>query len=362
MDDMKLFTLGPVEMEPQTLEISGAQTPYFRTQPFSETVLACKRAMLRTANAPQDSDMVFLTASGSGAMEAAVMNCFDHRDKLLIIDGGGFGRRFTEICSCHSIPWASVQLPFGTALTREMLAAEAGKGFTGLLVNIHETTTGQLYNMEMISAFCRSEGLILMADAISSFLADETDMAGWSVDALIVSSHKALALAPGMSFILLSPRMMGERIDRIRCANLYFDFKDYLKNGIRGQTPFTPAVGVISALRGRLERIETLGVRTVVRQTAAQAADFRGRITGLPVRLPQYSLSNACTPLIFDTGGAGQIFERLAAEHGIYVNPNGGALSDTVLRVGHLGNLDISDNAVLAAALEAVLCKQKPVL
>jgi aspartate aminotransferase-like enzyme len=135
---------------------------------------------------------------------------------------------------------------------------------------------------------------------------------------------------------------------------MYFDFKDYVLNGKRGQTPFTPAVRVLIELNDMLHHIDEVSVAALVARTAGRAADFRHRIEALPVDIPPHPLSNACTPLILASGRAKEINAALIAR-GIYLNPNGGALADTVLRVGHLGNLSIEDNAELVSALAEVL-------
>ncbi|MDR1953247.1 MAG: aminotransferase class V-fold PLP-dependent enzyme [Clostridiales Family XIII bacterium] len=351
---MKLFTLGPVEMYPDTLKLAGRPLPYFRTDAFSEVVLESSDLLRRFATAPAGSEVLLLTASGTAAMEAAVVNCFDENDKLLVIDGGTFGHRFAEICAYHHIPFESVVLPFGTALTADMLLPYDDAGFTGLLVNIHETSTGQLYDMDAIADFCKRNDLYLVADAIGSFLADETDMIRHGIDVLIVSSQKGLALAPGLSIVVLSERIFERKVRAIRANCMYFDFNDYAVNAKRGQTPFTPAVGVVIAMRERLAAIDEIGVDVCIRNTARMATAFRERLCRPPIKIPSYKLSNAVTPLIFEAGNAKEMYRALIERHGIYLNPNGGQLADKVLRVGHLGNLTLQDHMELADILRDV--------
>lgn len=140
---MKLFTIGPVEMYPETLEMSGKQLPYFRTSEFSEIMLENEVLLKESIHAPKESKVIFLTASGTAAMEAAVINCFTSDDRLLVIQGGSFGRRFSEICRIHKIPFDELILSFGEVLTKEKLEPYNKKGYSGLLVNLHETSTGQ---------------------------------------------------------------------------------------------------------------------------------------------------------------------------------------------------------------------------
>lgn len=349
---MKLFTVGPVQMHASTLKIAGSQLPYFRDKDFSEVNKRAARNIKRLMYAPEDAGVVLLTASGTGAMEAAVMNLFDGSDRLLIINGGSFGQRFCEICDIHAVPYTRLDLKFGETLTDGHLSQYDGKGFTGMLVNINETSTGQLYDLEMLAGFCRRNRLVFVVDAISSFLADAFDFSKYNVDAAIISSQKALALSPGLSAVVLSEKALA-LLERRQARSMYFDFKRYLKDMERGQTPFTPAVGVLLEMDARLNAILEVGAETVVKQTAGLAAYFRERVKELAIKLPGYPLSNALTPILLD-GNAGEVYQTLKEKHGLVLTPNGGELADKVLRVGHLGALTAGDYDNLVAALATV--------
>ena len=358
----KLFTLGPVEMYEYTRERPMGQLPYFRTEDFSRINLECAQGLRRLSGAPENAHVYLLTCSGTGAMEAVVGGCFRGDDRLLAIDGGGFGHRFAQLARHHEIPCDSVNISFGGIITQKNLetAGDAG-GFTGLLVNLHETITGQLYDRGLLASFCGERGLYFVCDAIGSFLADPLDFGADGVDALIISSQKALALPPGLSAVILSDRLYRKVLEQdIRPFSMYFDFREAEANAVRGQTPFTPAVGTILALHERLERIEAEGgAEGAVARTKALAEDFRTRISTLVgegrIALPGHPLSNACTPIVFPDGGAGRVYQRLAREYGVWLNPNGGELADRVLRVGHLGDLTPEDNAMLAGLLNDIL-------
>lgn len=353
---MKLFTLGPVEMFPHTLETASKPIPYFRTPEFSSVVLESEKLLKAFAKAQDDAKTVFLTASGTAAMEATVINCFDRRDKLLVIDGGSFGHRFTQICDIHEIPYDSIKLTYPTPLTREALYRYDKGGYTALLVNLDETSTGQLYDIGLLSEFCRRNNMLLVVDAISAFLADPIDMENSCIDVLIFSSQKSLALGPGLSVIMLSPKIYDERIKDSKPKTMYFDFNSYIDNGKRGQTPFTPAVRVIYELHDMLKHIEAAGgVEQRIAHIAKVAADFRERIKTMGLSLPPYNLSNAVTPLYFPDGNAKAVYERLKEDYDVYVTPNGGELADSVLRVGHLGNHTVEDNVMLVELMKKVM-------
>ncbi len=349
---MRLFTVGPVMMYPEILEESGKQLPYFRTEEFSEMMLDSEVVLKRLLGASDASKVAFLTASGTGAMEAAVSNTFTSKDRVLVIVGGGFGRRFTEICDVHQVPYDSVDLVFGETLTRDHLEAYRGRGYSALLVNIDETSTGQLYDIGMLSDFCRSEGMMLVVDAISSFLADDIDMQRDSIDIVILSSQKALSLEPGISVIVASPRACG-RIREIRSPSYSLDLNRHFLDQERGQTPFTPAVGTLICLNRMLHMIESKGLDNKISETAALASYFRDGARRIGVHIPDYPLSNAVTPMMFD-GNAVDVFEALR-ERGLTVTPSGGDLKTRLLRVGHIGNLSRSDYDVLLRELEGIL-------
>ena len=345
------FTVGPVQSSQEVRTIGGEHVPYFRTPEFSAVMLENEALMKRFAKAPEGARTVFITGSGTASMEAAVMNVFTPTDKVLLVNGGSFGQRFHELCQIHQIPFEEIKLETGKALTAEHLAAYENKGLTGFLVNIHETSTGVRYDASLIGDFCQRNGLFLVVDAISSFLADDFNMAAMGADVMITGSQKALACPPGISVMVLSKRAV-ERIEgnQVRC--MYLDLKSALKNGERGQTPFTPAVGTLLQIHARLKAIEAEGgVEVETAKIAALAADFRSRIADLPLTVCSEAMSNAVTPLMTQNCSAYDVFMVLKDEYGIWVCPNGGEYKEKIFRVGHIGDLTVEDNAVLADAL-----------
>ena len=354
---MKLFTLGPVEMYPYTRELLSKQLPYFRTEAFSKIVIECAERLKRLVGASEAAHVYQLTCSGTGAMEATVANCFAGTDRMLVIDGGGFGHRFGEICEHHNISYESIIIPFNETLTRSQL--DLYNDIDAVLVNHHETSVGRLYDLDMIAAYCRERGAYLIVDAISSFLADPIDFDKQNIDALILSSQKAPALPPGLSMLVMSDRLYKRTVEsEIKPFSMYFDFYDAEANAVRGQTPFSPPVATILALRERLEHIEDEGGQSVaIEKTGILAKGFRELLKDIPIALPEHPLSNACSPLFFPQGGAKEIFKILSEEHDVWLNPNGGELADKILRVGHLGALTLDDGKLLAGLLSDIISK-----
>ncbi len=351
-----LYAIGPVEMYDETLEIGGKQVPYFRNDEFSQVVFSASAGLKRLLY-NENGEIILLTCSGTGAMEATIMNCFTKEDNLIVIDGGSFGHRFCQICQTHEIPFETVKVEQGKILTREMIEEVLSHGkFTGLLVNLDETSIGQLYDIEMLSEICNENDLFFVVDAISAFLADEVNMDKYGIDAVILSSQKALALAPGLSIVALSERIL-ERVESINPHSIYFDFKDYLKNGLRGQTPFTPAVRVIIELEDMVKRLEDKGIENVIKETNELASYFRRRIKEIGLDYPDYPLSNAVTPVIFNDFDAEEVYRQLIDKYGYTVNPSGGDNAKKMFRVSHVGNHTIEDVENLVLAIEEIINK-----
>lgn len=339
------FTVGPVMSSEEVRAIGAEQVPYFRTTEFSELMLENERLIKKFAHATVDSRVVFLTCSGSGGMEAAIMNCLTKKDKALVVNGGSFGERFVELLTLHGIPFAEIKLEHGKPLKPEHLAPYEGGGYTALLLQKHETSTGVHYDIDLVSDFCKHNGCFLIVDTISTFLCDPFDMDALDAGVMITGSQKALACPPGIAIVALAPSAL-KRIENTKCCCQYLDIKLALKNQERGQTPWTPAVGVLRQINARLKEIDAAGGDSAeIERTARLANYFRNKIKehGFPFEIISESLSNAVTPLHPITQSAFEIFLKLKDEYGIWICPNGGDMKDTVFRVGHIGCLTEKD-------------------
>ena len=351
------FTVGPVQSCDAVREIGAENVPYFRTAEFSAVMLENERLMLKFAGASASSRAVFITGSGTASMEASVMNLLTPNDRALVVNGGSFGARFSKICDIHGVPRDDIRLPVGKQLRQaDIDAVAAGHKYTAFIVNMHETSTGVLYDMQLISDYCKKNNLLLIVDCISSFLCNEFNMSELGADVMITGSQKALACPPGVSVIVLSPCALA-RVKKNNPKCMYFDLKDALVNQERGQTPFTPAVGTLLQINERLREIDAAGgVNVEINRAKGLAEYFRLQIKGLPLEIVSESLSNAVTPLHPTNGmSAYDIFLKLKDEHGIWVCPNGGDMKDEIFRVGHMGCLAKADYNKLVTALAQVM-------
>ena len=349
------FTVGPVMSYKEVLKIAGEQTPYFRTSEFSKLMLENEEFLLEYLHASRGSKCAFLTTSGTGGMEASVMGLLSSEDKVGVINGGTFGRRFVEMCRLHSINYVEIKCEFGNNVTKKQLDEMKEEGLTALLVNMNETSSGVLYDMSMISDFCRANSLFLIVDAISSFLVDPLDMEKLGANVVIMASQKALALQPGLSAVAMDEYAL-ERVYQNRDKTMYLSLKDALDNMKRGQTPFTPAVSVLLQLNVRLRMIQEKGGVSYEIENAKELSHmFRKKIKDYPLKMlvkEEKNRSNAVTALVAGKNNATEICENLKERFDIWVCPNGGEYRNRVFRVGHIGAIDGNDYKALFGALD----------
>lgn len=334
-----LFTPGPVQMDKSILNIGSIQTPYFRNAEFSSLILECEENLLSLVNASYGSRAIFLSGSGTLAMEAAVTNFMGVDSVAAVINGGSFGERFVKICKTHNI--ATIEL----LVDRDDLSSGSILDFDGhvsaLLTNVHETSVGHVYSLDSIKQFCLKKRCLNIVDAISYFVTDFIDVSSSAIDVLILSSHKGLGLPPGLSVLVLSERaveMVG-----VGNASFYLNLGEYLGDGLRGQTPFTPSIQILMQLRERLKQINSLGLDHFIDHAKNLAEYFRAGIRSLPLAPYSKSMPNAMTAVeLLCNMPASLVVERLAGEYGCIVAPNGGNLKNSVFRVSHMGALEIS--------------------
>ena len=347
-EDYYIFTPGPVKMSDEILEVGAKQTPYFRNCEFSDVTYACEKGLLKMVNAPEGSKVIFLTASGTAGMESVVMNLLTEDDNALVVHGGGFGGRFVDICATHAIPHHDFVVEHTNLSDIETLAPK--EKFTTLIVNAHETSIGHIYDLDAMGAYAKHHNQFFIVDAISMLVTDPIDMSAQNINVLIASSQKGLALPPGLTMVVLAP----SALDRVQCIkSLYFNFKDYLHNGERGQTPFTPAVTIMLQLEARLAQIDKLGgVSKTIKNAKEISEYFREKIKDLPLKAYTPFMPNAMTTLTPTDGrSAMDIVNGLEDEYKVMVCPNGGAERDTIFRVSHMGDMTKEYTDVLIDAL-----------
>lgn len=351
--DFILFVPGPVEISEEIRAIGSRRLPYMRTSSFS----ALHQDVVKGLNGliGHLGETILYTASGTGAMEAAVLSLFNPGERAIVINGGTFGHRWAEICRLHGLKTEEIRLEPGKDLPLETLRRALSEDVGGVFINSHETSTGQLYDIPAIGRALRGSRALFVVDAISSVCADPYAMDEWGVDATILSTQKGLALPPGMSFLSLSDRAAAKALTTPR-RSYYLHAADYIQNGKRGQAPYTIAVGLMLQLEARLKQIQALGVEALIKEHKNRAEHFRSSIKGLPLGLLPDRPSNGLTALSVQSPErkAFDIVKRLENDYRLYAAPNAEPLRDKVFRVGHFGNQTQQQLDILAGALKEI--------
>lgn len=344
------MTPGPVRISPRLKNLLQNDLPYNRTESFSALTLEIiqnLKFLFQTRG-----DVVIFTSSGTGAMEAAVMNFLANQDHVLILNAGTFGERWVELCALHRIPHAEYRLPFGEEPDLNVLEDLLAKNiFTALIATSHETSTGARHPIGEMGKLAKKNGVFFMVDAIGSICCDPYDMDGWNVDVSIVSSQKGLALPPGLSFLALSEMARARLPDKGK--SFYFDVSSYLENQKRGQMPFTPAIGLFLLLFERLKQLREDGLEHEINKHKTRAESFRLAMGKLPFRIFPAKTSNALTALRCPEGlDAKTLVLRLEKDYHIYLAPNGGPLAKSVFRISHMGEQDDTEYGRVIHALK----------
>lgn len=336
----------PGNIEDYILQIGGKPFPYMRTEQFSELVKDSERMLLQLINCPKGR-VVFYTASGTGAMDAVVTNYVSLYKKTFIVAGGSFGYRWKSLCDYYNCPNEVFEVSFARDIDYVQLEERVRIAQPEVfLCQHHETSTGQLYNMEKISSICKKYNVSLVVDAISSFLSDELDMAALGVDICVTSSQKGLNIAPGLSFLFLSPRILQREF---AYKSYYFDFKENLKNLERGQTPYSPATTLFLQLHARLQNDISIGVKNIIASVSEKAIYFRNLCKQNGWEVPAEVPSNCITGFFVRKNG--DILFKELLKQDIYIMPGG---TPDYFRVSHLGVQTYDDLDDLAKRIKEI--------
>jgi aspartate aminotransferase-like enzyme len=349
---MKLFTPGPVTLYEETRKILAYQLPYNRTSDFGELTLRIIDGLKELIDC--DGEVVLLTCSGTGAMEASVLNFLCSKDEVLIINGGTFGERWARICDVHAIPYYNLSIPLGCNLDSSLLLNLLSENkFTAVLATSHETSTGQLFNINKIGRIAKQADTRFCVDAIGSICADQINMEDDHIDVLVFSSQKGLALPPGLAFVMFN-EIAIKRMEKIASKSFYFNFRDYLINQRRGQMPFTPAISFFVALDQRINDLLSYGLQQTIDHTQSLATFFRSELFKRTEfkQFPE-NPSHAITAVECPSNiQANKLVDFLAREYRYFVAPNSGTLKEKVFRVAHLGNQNKNE---LESLIEAII-------
>ncbi|MBI3615277.1 MAG: alanine--glyoxylate aminotransferase family protein [Candidatus Omnitrophica bacterium] len=355
--DPILLTPGPTPVPPEIRQVMARPIPHHRTPEF-QAILKEVGAGLKTVFRTQQDVLIF-TSSGTGAMEAAVVNLLSPGETALVIQGGKFGERWAEICRAYRISVVEFNPPWGKPLDLESVKQETTKNpsIKAVFSTLCETSTGVVFDIKGLRAAIGPKPL-LVVDAISGLGADPFDMDGWGVDVTVSGSQKGLMLPPGLAFIALSARAW-EQVDRSTSGRYYLDLRLAREAWKETDTPFTPAISLIIGLAESLKIIQKKGLDQVLANNRNLAESVRKTIKGLGLELytdPACS-SNGVTSVKVPAGVDGkELLKRLRKEEGIVLaGGQGKELAGKIFRIATMGAIGPEEIRVGLAALEKVL-------
>jgi aspartate aminotransferase-like enzyme len=356
----RLFTPGPTPLHPAVQEAMARPILHHRTDEFRSAFSACVAGLKRFLKT--SDDVVLLACSGTGGMEAALLNVLSPGDAMLALVAGNFGERWANLGRAHGMDVRTLEAAPGEAVAPEAVAkALAGDPrIRAVFVQLSESSTGARHDVQALARVVRdAPDTLLVVDAISGAGAMALDTQAWGVDVVVVGSQKALALPPGLAFLALSERAW-ERASGATAPRFYFDLRRERKAQSSGESAFTPAISLVIALKAALEAVEAWGgVDALVANAATLAAVTRAAAgaLSLPLLSPRHH-GDALTALLPPAGlEAGPIVKALKSEFGSTVAGGQGALKGKIFRVAHLGYYDLTDILGFLATLEVVLSR-----
>lgn len=328
------------------------RTPRFR-ELFAE-VLELLKYVYQTRN-----DTLLLLASGTGGMEAAVVNTLGAGETALVVEGGKFGERWTEICRAYGHPVVRLEVRWGEPVRPEAVA-EALKEHPevrAVFTQFCETSTGVLNDIAALSPVVHEAGALLVVDGISAVGAVEFRTDDWDVDVLVVGSQKALMAPPGLATVTVSERAW-ERIEANPRRGYYFDLVRNRKALSTHDPVFTPAVTLVEALAVGLRRLRAEGMERVWARHRALARGVRAGVEAMGLRLFSERPSDSLTAVTLPEGVDGTaLVKKLRDEEGIIIAGGQGKLKGKICRIAHMGYIDSYDCLTALAALERVLVR-----
>jgi len=361
---MNLRTPGPTPLPRPVREALAEEMLNHRGPRFREMmveVAADLQYVLQTEN-----DVLVLTGSGTGGLEAAIVNLVSPGDHALSVTAGAFGERFAGIARAFGAQVTTVSAPWGRAVDPLSLEAALARNPNARLVLVthNETSTGVTHDLrtmaQVVRAQRRDDGPLLVVDAVSSAGAIPLQTDAWGCDVVITASQKAWMAPPGLSMLSVGPRAWAA-IERSSCPRFYWDLRAARRYAAQHETPWTPAVNALQGLRVALAMLRAEGLEATYARHRRLANQMREGARALGLELfadPAYA-SDTVTALRVPEGVDGQALAAGLRAEGVEVAGGQGALKGRIIRVGHMGYVQEADIErvleALARALRGVL-------
>jgi aspartate aminotransferase-like enzyme len=355
-NNYKLMTPGPVPLPDWVLKILAQPVLHHRTNEFEailERTLSRMQALFLTKQ-----PCFVLTATGTGGMEASLVNCIKKGDEVLSVDAGKFGQRWHEMAQLLGYRSHHLAFKWGEDIDVTLIekALKENPGIKAILCQASETSTGALLPIEKISRLTRNTDTLLIVDAVTGLGAFPLPMDEWGIDVLITGSQKALMLPTGLTLMSASQKAW-KQIEKIAPSQAYYwNLIEERKANEKTQTRFSSAVTLIRALEGVLEYIEDTGLEKIFSLHSERADHFRSQVLKNGVRLfpktPSPSLSCILLP---DGVDSSKVQALLQEKFKIVVMGGQDQLKGKVLRIGHMGDISLKDLTETADAIHSVL-------
>jgi aspartate aminotransferase-like enzyme len=352
-----LLAPGPTPVPPEVLLAMAAPIIHHRSPDFLPVLDSAKKGLqwlYQTKN-----DVLILSATGTGGMVGAVNNFFSRGDRVLVINGGKFGERWTKICQAYELKVEEIVVEWGYAVKPELVEEQLRKhnDIKGVFVQASETSTGVYHDIKALASIVKKYGdTLFIVDAISALVAHDLRTDEWGIDIMIGGSQKGVMLPPGIAFASVSEKAW-KKAETSKLPKFYFNFKKERENLAKNQTNFTSPVTLIIGLNESLKMLQAEGLGNVFKrhETLADATRKAVQAIGLDI-YPKESPSNSVTAIVAPSGIDGQaVYKNLREKYGITAAGGQDKAKGKVFRIAHLGYSDRFDVITAVAGIEMVL-------
>ncbi len=347
--------LAPAVIQAMTQPMINHRGPEFRA--LIQRITERLKEFFQTKN-----DVLILTASGTGSMEAAVVNTFSPGDKVLATSIGEFGERFADIAKVYGANVTKVEAPQGKPMEPQAVrdALRKDSAIKAVLVTHNETSTGVTNDLEAIAKVVKGEfDKLLIVDGISSVGSIPLYTDKWNCDIVLSGSQKGWMTPPGLAFVSISPRGW-QAIQQAKMPRYYFDLTKAKKFLETGETPWTPAVSVFFGLDAGLELLAKEGIQNVWARHArvGKVARESVKALGLSLLADEKYASNTVTAVKTPEGvDTNALLKILREEHQVVLAGGQGPLRGKIFRIAHLGLVEEKDMEIVAEAIRKALPK-----
>ena len=352
-----LLAPGPTPVPSEVLLAMSAPIIHHRSPDFLPVLDAAKKGLqwlYQTKN-----DVLILCSSGTGGMVGSVNNFFSQGDKVIVINGGKFGERWTKICQSYGLKVDEIMVEWGYAIKPEIVEKKLkkDKDIKGVFVQASETSTGVYHEINALASIVKKyKDTLLIVDAISALVAHDLRTDEWEIDIMVGGSQKGLMLPPGLAFVSVSEKAW-KKSETSKLPRFYFNFKKERENLAKNQTNFTSPVTLIIGLNESLKMLQKEGLVNVFKRHERLAHATRKAVQALGLELySKDSPSNAVTAIMTPPGIDGQaVYKNLREKYGITAAGGQDRARGKIFRIAHLGYVDRFDVITAIAGIEMVL-------